>query len=210
MEGAFSCDSGKCSLTCAGFDPENCQLFDCSSYTKDECGTSDDTKGICKWKSYDNAPGDDDNDEDGINRCYDRVTCDADGDTIPDLRDEDDDNVTLNLYWRQTPNDDWEFLEQQICQGVNFDTYTFEDYYFDCSDITPSGWDSQFKINGTDSYNFTDETAITNFTITRDNVTVTYRYGYNLNIVRGGSDSGLFLIEINDSDMDYVGVGTGV
>ena len=89
VEGAFSCDSGTCSLRCAGFSPEECQMFDCSGNNKTTCGETNETKGICMWKSYDNVPGDDDNDDDGINRCYDNMTCDTDGDSIPDRVDED-------------------------------------------------------------------------------------------------------------------------
>jgi hypothetical protein len=89
VEGAFSCDAGTCSLSCGSFDSDKCQNFDCSGNNKTTCGETNDTKGICMWKSYDNVPGDDDNDGDGINRCYDNMTCDADGDSIPDRVDED-------------------------------------------------------------------------------------------------------------------------
>jgi hypothetical protein len=91
VEGAFSCDAGKCSLVCAGFDPASCQQFVCANRTKEQCGKGDGA-GICMWKSYDNAPGDDDTNGNGINRCYDRATCDSDGDGIPDAIDPDDDN----------------------------------------------------------------------------------------------------------------------
>lgn len=90
IEGAMACDVGKCSLVCAGFDPDNCQMFNCTELPRDRCGM-DNSTGICKWKSYDNALGDDDNDNDNVNRCYDKRTCDSDGDGIPDIRDADDD-----------------------------------------------------------------------------------------------------------------------
>lgn len=92
IEGTFSCKVGTCDLACDQFDGAICGDMDCSQYSKDQCGVANETQGICMWQETDSVKGDDDNDGDGVLRCYNILTCDSDGDRIADRDDPDDDN----------------------------------------------------------------------------------------------------------------------
>ncbi len=127
-------------------------------------------------------------------------------------QDADGNNLTLYLWYRFTPSDTWILLNQTVVQGdPGQATPYFYDYSgFDCSNITPPGDNSQFKWNVTDTANFHDETDVINFTVLKDDVSVDYVSGFDLNINRDGTNSGLFVVQINDTDRNNVGVGEGV
>jgi hypothetical protein len=88
-------------------------------------------------------------------------------------RDLENDDFNISLWKRATPNNPWELVETQTITS-NKDSWqsrTFQGNYFTCSDVTPTGWNSQFKFNATDQWGFSDETSPpVNFTILRDNV----------------------------------------
>ncbi|RKY93914.1 MAG: hypothetical protein DRQ06_06025, partial [Candidatus Hydrothermota bacterium] len=121
----------------------------------------------------------------------------------------------ISLWKRKTPQDNWELLEtKEITTNIN--TWSWEYFtsnYFDCDDVTPDGWYSQFKFNATDQWGFSAETPTVNFTIYKDNVSVQLITGDYANIYRegyGGSDSAIFSIMINDTDRSSVGVGENI
>ncbi|MCK5017473.1 MAG: hypothetical protein KAS32_10435, partial [Candidatus Peribacteraceae bacterium] len=125
-------------------------------------------------------------------------------------RDRDGNNVDLYFWYRNNPTEPWQLMEQQLCSGTNYLIYYFYVDYFNCTDITPGGTDSQFKFNASDTYSFTADTGEQNFTIYKDDVSVSYVSGFGLNIERDGSVTGNFVLRINDTDRSSVGVGENV
>ncbi|MCK5020721.1 MAG: hypothetical protein KAS32_27115, partial [Candidatus Peribacteraceae bacterium] len=126
-------------------------------------------------------------------------------------KDEDFNNVTLYLWYKLNTSDPWMLLREiELEADQNFDPYYFDVEDFVCSNITPPGDDSQFKFNISDTYNFTDETSAVNFDIYKDDVEVVHITGFGIDVNREGSSTGLFTMEINDTDKDDELVGSGI
>jgi hypothetical protein len=129
-------------------------------------------------------------------------------------RDQDNDVMNITLWKRLTPSDGWELIDYKTCQGTNWqNNATFTYTNFDCGDVTPGGWISQFKIRAEDDDGYTEELTPENFTVQRDNVSVVLTQGYDVDVYRngsGGPEIQLFQVMINDTDAGNVQVSSGV
>jgi hypothetical protein len=102
-------------------------------------------------------------------------------------RDVEEDVFNVSLWKRKNETSNWELLETKPCSGTSWNTTYFTSNYFDCGDIELNGH-AQYKFNATDQWNFTATTDTANFTINKDNITITVKSGDDLfGINREGS-----------------------
>jgi len=105
------------------------------------------------------------------------------------------DNISL---WKSFDNVTWTLVDYQMVSHAATDLYFYE--RFICADSSPSpGTLNYYKFNVTDPFNYTDETEVNNFTLTEDNVTVSYVFS-NSSVRRFGSEQELMKFRVKDDD----------
>ncbi|RLB79397.1 MAG: hypothetical protein DRH17_13860, partial [Deltaproteobacteria bacterium] len=126
---------------------------------------------------------------------------------------EINDTLNLSLWKRNTPNDEWIRL---MTKNYTIDSTAWSaiQYYeisdFTCGNVTPDGWESQYKFNATDQWGFMTESQTVNFTIYKDNATFVYRAGGDSDIDREGSDTEMFAVLVRDYDRSNAPVSENV
>ncbi|MCK5019662.1 MAG: hypothetical protein KAS32_21570, partial [Candidatus Peribacteraceae bacterium] len=118
----------------------------------------------------------------------------------------------ISLWFKKNNTANWELLEKReyTASGWNNsdDNNHFKDTFFSCGDITPGGESATYKFNATDQFGFGTEIAGSgSFWIVRDNVSINYINGSGAIINREGSYYNPFIVTINDTDRNSVGVG---
>ncbi|NOQ55827.1 MAG: DUF87 domain-containing protein, partial [Nanohaloarchaea archaeon] len=122
------------------------------------------------------------------------------------VTDEDLDNVTLNLYVKDTASGFWGAPKNSTVlyspQG-EYVTLSWSDAPY----CTVGIWEYRFEASDTHGdVSFTDSH---NFTIEKDDVEVQYSFGDGSYVWRNGSDSTTLTLDIVDSDRNNLSVGTG-
>jgi len=123
-------------------------------------------------------------------------------------RDEDYDQLNVTLWKKKDSSSGWEAVDTKTCQDSSPEgtILTFSDRYFNCSDITPSGDNSQWKFNTTDQWNFNKTTPTHNKTIVKDDVEITPYSISKTQVNREGNDNVTFQMLVKDTDRNqYVG-----
>ncbi|RKX56671.1 MAG: hypothetical protein DRP29_09325, partial [Thermodesulfobacteriota bacterium] len=125
---------------------------------------------------------------------------------LTDRDSSSDDQANISLWKRKWGESSWTLLASKQDYGVSVEVNF--DETFACEDIKLS----QYKFNVTDTCGtsdgcgYTNESIILNFTIEKDNVTVSKTFGDIVDVTRGNSQK--FEVRVWDSDRgEYIGNG---
>ncbi|MCK4335715.1 MAG: hypothetical protein KAW40_03235, partial [Candidatus Aenigmarchaeota archaeon] len=114
---------------------------------------------------------------------------------------DDDDNVTV-LLWEMGPQDsEWTLVDTKYCFDCINTTVNFTRLYDECSEAS---WGDQigewdWKINVSDKYNFTHNTSIGNFNVTRRDLLFNEINGSDSWVNRTFNNNTLFRLEAIDN-----------
>ncbi|MCK5593634.1 MAG: hypothetical protein KAI18_00155, partial [Candidatus Aenigmarchaeota archaeon] len=122
------------------------------------------------------------------------------------VTDEDLDNLTLNLYIRDTASGFWGAPKNSTILYSPQGEYAVLSWS-DAPYCTIGTWEYRFEAS--DTHGHVSFTTPHNFTIEKDDVLVQYSVGDGSYVWRNGSDSTTLTLDIVDSDRNDISVGTG-
>jgi hypothetical protein len=115
------------------------------------------------------------------------------------------DSVNITL-WKSVGVDNWTLINYTIRNNPNEQLFTFV-HSFNCGEQGTN----YYKINVTDQWNDTNETAVDNWDMGKDRVNTYAETGVpGDTVIRPGSSTTYMSVYFSDYDQDYVNVGAGV
>ncbi|MCG2724293.1 hypothetical protein L6303_06120, partial [archaeon] len=114
-----------------------------------------------------------------------------------DPEPNDVDNIT---FWKAySASGPWYYVDSENrTNNVSWVNVSFNKV-FDCPDLTQGPY-LYYKFNVTDKFGFTNESAVNNITLEKDDVDIIYVSGQSTIINREGSNSDYFVALVNDTD----------